>query len=199
MKKAAETSAPIHDLFAQRWSPRAFDARPVEVRTLASLFEAARWAPSCFNEQPWRFFVARREDGAAFERLASFLVEGNAWARQAAALVVTAASTTFAHNKKQNPHAWYDVGQATLSLVLQGQALGLVSHQMAGFDAERARAELGLPEGIEPVTMVALGYRGNADALPAALAERERAPRTRRPLAATVFADGWQKPFPGMG
>ncbi len=199
MKKAAETSAPIHDLFAQRWSPRAFDARPVEVRTLASLFEAARWAPSCFNEQPWRFFVARREDGAAFERLASFLVEGNAWARQAAVLVVTAASTTFAHNKKQNRHAWYDVGQATLSLVLQGQALGLASHQMAGFDAERARAELGMPDGIEPVTMVAIGHRGAADTLPAALAERERAPRTRRPLAGTVFADGWEKPFPGLG
>lgn len=199
MKKTAQTSAPIHELLAERWSPRAFEERAVEPAALASLFEAARWAPSCFNEQPWRFFVAERADQAAFERLAGCLVEGNAWARQAPLLVISATSGTFAHNGKPNPHAWHDVGLAAMSLVVQAQALGLSVHQMAGFDAARARTVLELPSGFEPVTMLAIGYRGPAESLPEKLAQRELAARTRRPLAATVFGDRWGKPLAGLG
>ena len=195
MDKRAETSQPIHDLLALRWSPRAFDARDVDPALLTSLFEAARWAPSCFNEQPWRFFVATRGDAAAFERLGACLMDGNAWARSAAVLFVAVARTTFERNDRPNRHAWHDVGAAVLSLALQAESHGLATHQMAGFDAEKARAVLGLPEDHEAVSMVAVGYPGDPAALPEALAERERAPRTRRPLDTIVFGAGWDQPF----
>lgn len=192
MKKTAETEHPIHELIAERWSPRAFAQREVEPAKLASLFEAARWAPSCFNAQPWRFLVASRADAAGFERLAACLVEGNAWAREAPVLSLAVARVSFEHNEKPNKHAWHDVGLAMGCLVLQAQALGLASHQMGGFDAARAKLELGIPDGFEAIAMCALGYAGSADLLPAALAERERAPRERKELREIVFGPAWE-------
>ena len=131
-----------------------------------------------------------------FTRLADCLMDGNAWAKNAAALVMTVARTTFERNDKPNRHAWHDVGLATMSLVVQAEALGLVSHQMAGFDPQAARTNLGIPEGFEPVAMIALGYPGAAAGLPEALREREAAPRARRELLTIVFGAGWGASIP---
>jgi len=194
MKKTADTTHPIHPLLAERWSPRAFQDRPVDRATLGSLLEAARWAPSSFNAQPWRFLVAsRHDDPTGFERLRACLVEGNAWARKASVLVLAVARRTFEHNGKENRHAWHDVGLALACLVVQAQALGLATHQMAGFDVETARSSLGVPEGFDPVTMVAIGHRGDADALPEELAARERGKRDRKALGSIAFGATWEK------
>lgn len=196
MDKTATTAYPIHELLAERWSPRAFSDRSVAKEELGSLLEAARWAPSCFNEQPWSFLVATREDGAGFELLSSCLVEGNSWARKAPALLLSVARLGFERNGKPNRHALHDVGLAVQSLVLQAQALGMSTHQMAGFDSTRAREVLGIPEGHEPVAMIALGYRAESDSLPAELREREVAPRVRKELETFVFGAAWEKPLP---
>jgi len=193
-EKRAATGHPINDLLARRWSPRAFEDKPVARGTLARLFEAARWAPSCFNEQPWRYVIAFREDPDRFERLASLLSEGNAWARKAAVLALSVAHLSFQRNGKPNRHAWHDVGAATENLCLQAVECGLRTHQMAGFDRERAREMLGLDDAHEPVAMIAIGYPGDPSVLPEKLRERELAPRERRPLAAFVFEGGWERP-----
>lgn len=198
MDKSPDTRFPIHPLIAERWSPRAFADRALDDATLGSLLEAARWAPSCFNEQPWRFLVATRDDAEGFERLGSCLVEANGWAKSASVLMLSVARTTFERNDKENRHAWHDVGLAAENLVLQAQALGLATHQMAGFDAARAREVLGIPDGFEPVAMIAVGYRAEPESLPAKLAEREVAPRERRPLGAIAFGAGWETPLDGL-
>jgi len=195
MDKRASTAYPIHDLVAKRWSPRAFAPRPVDRESIGSLLEAARWAPSCFNEQPWRFLVATQEDAEGFERLASCLMGGNAWAREAPVLLLSVARLTFERNDKPNRHAWHDVGLATMSLVLQAQALGLVVHQMAGFEAAKAVELLGLPAGFEPVTMIALGHSEDPASLPDELRERELAPRSRKALGEVAFGTGWERPL----
>ncbi len=202
MNKRAETDHPIHDLLAERWSPRAFAERAVAPETLASLFEAARWAPSCFNAQPWHFLVARREDAEEFGRLADCLVEGNAWARAAPVLALSVARLDFEHNGKPNRHAQHDVGLAVENLVLEAQSRGLVSHQMGGFDLARARETLSIPDGFEPLAMIAIGHPGDPSSLPEPLAERERAARERRPGSAFVFGAGWgtaPRALPGAG
>lgn len=189
MDKPAETAFPVHELIARRWSPRAFAPDPVTPEQLGSLLEAARWAPSAFNEQPWDLVFALREDGEAHARLAGCLVEANrAWAANAPLLMVTIAKLAFARNGKPNRHALHDVGLAAMSLVLQAEALGLAAHQMAGFDADAARRELAIPDGHEPVAFLAIGRRGDPNALPPELAEREAAPRVRRPLAELAHA-----------
>lgn len=188
MHKPAPAEHPLERLIAERWSPRAFSERPISPEHLASLLEAARWAPSCFNEQPWRFVVAERTDGVAFERLASCLAATNrVWAEKAPLLVLSIARTSFTRNDKPNRHAWHDVGLAVGNVLVQATALGLVAHQMAGFDPERARAELSIPAGFEPVAMIALGHPGDPTRLPDELRERELAPRTRKPLAELAF------------
>jgi nitroreductase len=193
MEKRALAAHPLHELIAGRWSPYGFARRELDAESLGSLLEAARWAPSSFNEQPWRFLVARRGDSEAFARLADCLVSGNAWAREAAVLMLSVASTSFARNGKPNRHALHDVGLATQNLVLQAHALGLSTHQMAGFDVERARTTLGIPEGHEPVTMIAVGHPARPD--DAGLRQREEAPRQRRDLAEIVFGAGWDEPL----
>jgi len=198
MDKASRTDYPIHELIAERWSPRAFRDRPLEPQELGSLLEAARWAPSCFNEQPWRYLVAPKSDAEGFERLAACLVEGNAWAKGAPLLMLAVARTTFERNDKPNAHARHDVGLANENLVLQAQALGLSCHQMAGFDAERARTSLGIPDGYEPVCMIAVGHRAEPDTLPDALAQREVAPRERRELPSIAFGATWESPLTAL-
>ena len=188
MDRIAHADHPIHELLSRRWSPRAFADRGVEPETLRRLFEAARWAPSAFNEQPWRFLVARREEPEAFEALASCLVEGNqVWARQAPALAITLAMRRFARNGRENPHAWHDVGLAVAQLTVQATALGLAVHQMAGIVPERVREAGALPDGCEPVTGLAIGYPGAPESLPEKLRAAETAPRERRPQRETVF------------
>ncbi len=194
MEKMAETEAPIHELIGRRWSPYSFSDKPVEPPMVMSLLEAARWAPSSFNEQPWSFVLGRASEPEGFERLASCLVEGNAWAKKAPLLILSVAKLTFERNGKPNRHALHDVGLAVGNLILQGEALGLSTHQMAGFDAEQARTNLSIPEGFEPVAMIAVGHQGSPEDVDEALRKRDAAPRSRKPLTAFAFGAGWETP-----
>lgn len=196
-ERRAETSVPLLPLLADRWSPVVFSSRPVEPKKLRAVLEAARWAMSSFNEQPWRYIVARQEDTEDFGRLASLLVEGNAWARHAPVLMLSVARMNFSHNEKPNRHTLHDVGAASALLTVQAMALGLHVHQMAGFDAERARVLLELPAGFEPVAMMALGYHDPEGDAPSAWRERESKPRQRRPLESLSFRGRWGVPLFG--
>jgi nitroreductase len=200
MEKPATTDSPIHELIARRWSPRAFSERPVEVAKLRSLFEAARWAPSSNNEQPWRFLVAIKEQQEDFSRLLACLVEGNRkWAYRAPVLILSVASLNFEENGKPNRHAFHDTGMAVENLVLQSTALGLVVHQMAGFDVEKARADCLIPPGFDPVAMIAVGYQDDPAVLPDYLREREVKPRDRQPADDFVFSAQWGRRSPLIG
>lgn len=197
MRKPAQTLYPVMDPIRQRWSPRAFDAeRAVSDEDLRSLFEAARWAPSSRNEQPWRFLVARREtDPEGHARLFGLLNEGNrAWAGKASILMIASASMRFGRNERSNRHAWYDLGQAMANLSAQATARGLVLRQMGGFDAEAAQEALAIPDGYEAVVAVALGYPGDPSELPETLQEGEMTPRKRRPLDELVHGASWDAP-----
>ena len=191
MDKPADTLHPIHDLLARRWSPRAFSDRPVAPDVLRSLCEAARWAPSSANLQPWSFIVATRDNQQEFARMLECLVEGNQiWAKQAPVLMVSVAAK-LDRDGDPNPHAWYDVGQAVALLSVQATALGLFVHQMAGILPEKIRELYQIPDSYEPVTGIALGYPGTPEQLPDKLRQRELAPRTRKPINEFVFAGAW--------
>jgi nitroreductase len=197
MEKSAETQYPIHELLKRRWSPRAFSNRIVEPDTLRSLLEAARWAPSSYNEQPWSFIVATKQDPAELARLLSCLVEGNIqWAQHAPVLMVSVARLSFEEDGKPNRHAFHDVGQAAANLTVQATALGLFVHQMAGILPDKVRALYGVPEQYEPVAAIALGYPGDPQSLPERLRNRELAPRERKPLTEFVFTGRWGQPSP---
>ena len=192
MNKLAPVVHPVHELIAQRWSPRAFAAEPIEPAVLRSLLEAARWAPSCFNEQPWSFVVARRDDEEGFARLLGCLAEKNQlWARNAGALVLAVARPHFARNEKPNRHAWHDVGLAVASLTVQATALGLAVHQMAGVRADDAARILGVPDDHDVVTAIAVGRPGGLDDLDPSFHESELAARERRPQDEQVFEGAW--------
>lgn len=194
------TRFPIHELLRERFSPLAFSGRRVSDAELGSLLEAARWAPSCYNEQPWRFLVARRDDEEGFERLAGCLVDANrAWADAAQVLILAVARRNFRRNGKPNPWAWHDVGLASAHLIVQAQAMGLSVHEMAGFDADRARAELGVPADHDPVAVLAIGAAGDSDSLPEALRQRAAAPRRRDSLSEISAGAGWDRPLAPLG
>jgi nitroreductase len=196
MEKPADTGHRVHSLIRDRWSPRSFADVPVLPGTVRQLLEAARWAPSCMNEQPWSFIVATREEPDAYERMFSCLVPGNqTWAHAAPLLLIAVARTTFARNGKPNPHAWHDVGLAMGNLTVQATSLGLAVHQMAGIDRDKIREVYGIPDGFEPVSAAAIGYPGKPDALPDDLAERERSPRSRKPQEEFVFSVRWDQPL----
>lgn len=200
MEKPAEATHPIHELLRRRWSPVAFSDRRVDPETIGSLLEAARWAPSSFNEQPWSFIIATKDDPAEYERLLSCLIEFNQqWARKAPVLMLTVASLKFARNQKDNRHAFHDVGLAAANLVVQATSLGLVVHQMAGILPDKAREVFGIPEGYEAVTGIALGYSGDAAKLDEKLRRREQAPRSRKPLVEFVFTGRWGQKSPLLG
>jgi len=194
VEKPADAQYQIHDLIKRRWSPRAFSDRPVEPGTLRSLLEAARWAPSSNNEQPWNFIVATKDNQAEFSRLLSCLVEGNSlWAQHAPVLMVSVARMSFEDDGKPNRHAFHDVGQAVANLLVQATALGLMAHQMAGFHPDKVRELYGVPKEFEPVAAMALGYPGDPQSLPERLRTRELAPRERKPLTGFVFTGRWGK------
>jgi nitroreductase len=189
MTKPARTDHPIHELLAMRYSPYAFTDRAVSLEDLRSLFEAARWAPSCYNEQPWRYIVATRERGGEFERVLSCLVEGNqGWARRAPVLALGVVSVQFERNGKPNDVARHDLGLATAQLTLEATARRLHVHQMRGILPDKAREEFAIPGGFEAVTGIAIGYAADPATLDDRLRARETAPRERRPLRAFVFA-----------
>ena len=187
MKKAPAVDG-VLPLFHERWSPRSFTHREVSPALLHKVFEAARWAASSFNEQPWRFLVGRRGDSAYKKIFASLGEFNQKWARTAPVLILGAARTKFSHNDAANRHALYDLGAAAALLTLQAAALGLATHQMAGFDAEAARKAFGIPEEYAIGSVMALGYQGEPAALgDEALIERETAARTRKPQGEFVF------------
>lgn len=183
MQKVATTEVPLHPLLAGRWSPRGFDrAHVLSCGQLTALLEAARWAPSAYNSQPWRFIVASRGE-VAFTRIFDVLVPANQlWAGEASALILVAADTV-AVNGDPNPFALYDTGQAVAHLSAQAEHEGLSVHQMAGFDVAAATERFALPAGLRPVVVVAVGRHDAEAPLTEALAARERAPRVRRPIS----------------
>ena len=197
MEKPAATDYPIEEILRRRWSPRAFSDRIVEPEKLRSLWEAARWAASSFNEQPWSFIVATRQQPEEHARLLSCLVEKNQqWARQAPVLMVSVARLNFEKTGKPNRHAFHDVGLAVGNMIVQATALGLFVHQMAGFSPEKVREIYGVPEGHEPVAAIALGYGADVDGLPEPFRGPELAARTRKPIENFIFQGSWGQTSP---
>ncbi len=197
--KHAQTEHDILDLIKKRWSPRAFDlSKEVTSSDLIRLFEAARWAPSSGNEQPWRFLVARRgRQSEAFAGMVSSMTERNqAWAAAAPVLVLVAVRSTLERNDAVNAHAWYDTGQAVGFLTLQATDMGLGLRQLAGFDAERARTGCLVPAPFDPAVLIAIGYPGDPESLTIPFhRETETQPRQRRAIADFVYEDTWGGPL----
>lgn len=195
LKKAA-TDYPIQHALADRWSPYGFADRPVAGADLHSLFEAARWAASSYNEQPWSYLVATKEDTHDFGRLLACLVEANqAWAKAAPVLVLCVVSLRFAKNNKDNRAAVHDLGLASANLVVEATTRGLSVHQMIGILPDNARAVYQIPEHFEAWTAMAIGYAAPSETDPA-LKERDLTPRQRKPLKDFVFAGHWGKTSP---
>jgi nitroreductase len=185
----------IHPLIAQRRTRRAFSSRLVEPETLRTLLEAARWAPSSMNEQPWRFIIARREKPPEFERLLQCLLEFNIrWAQHAPVLMLAIAKLSFTATGEGNRHALYDVGQAMAALTYQASAFSLTVSQMAGFDVQKARGLYSIPSDYEPVVAAAIGYHGDPAILPAKLQQKELAPRRRNSTEGFAFESEWGRP-----
>ncbi|MCZ6794354.1 MAG: nitroreductase family protein [Planctomycetota bacterium] len=192
MGKEARTDHPVHELITNRWSPYGFAEREVSESDLRSLLEAARWAASSYNEQPWSYIVATRSNPSEYERLLSCLVEGNqAWAKAAPVLMLTVTHLTFSRNDKPNGAAVHDIGLASASLSFEATARGLAVHQMIGILAERARELYEIPEGYTAVTGLAIGHRADPSSLDEKLRERDQAPRQRKPLKEFVFEGKW--------
>jgi len=197
--KRAAPDHPIQQFLADRWSPYAFSDRPVTEADLRSLFEAARWAPSSYNEQPWSYIVATRAQGEEFQRLLSCLVEGNQpWAQAAPVLALGCTSLNFVRNDKPNAAAVHDLGLASAMLTVEAAARGLYVHQMIGILPDRARQLYQIPENVEPKTGLAIGYVGDINALPEAYRPRDLAARTRKKLSEFVFSGRWGTASPAV-
>lgn len=190
LHKPATTEHAIHPLLSNRWSPRAFAARPIADSTLQQLFEAARWAASAANKQPWRFVVASDQNPEMHARMASVLAEGNrVWAEQAPVLILVAAELYPYPGKEQV--SFYDAGMAAANLVTQAVDLGLATHQMGGFDSAAAKSAFNIPDNCVPIAVIALGYPGSLDQLEGVLRERELGQRSRNPQSDFVFWGTW--------
>lgn len=193
-EKPAKTELAINELMRRRWSPRAFeDDRAVERDKILTMLEAARWAPSCFNDQPRSFVVFDGSDDVALGKARDCLSPGNAWARKAPMLMISVARETFEYNGKPNRWGQHDTGLATENLLLEAVEMGLAAHPMAGFDADRARVEFGIPEGFTPMAMIAIGYpyRGPLEDLDEKLRGKELASRERKSISEIAFAGFW--------
>ncbi len=192
MHRQAVPDHPIDELIARRWSPYALADQPVSDDDLRSLFEAARWAASSYNEQPWSYILATKANPVEFERLLSCLVEGNQpWAKAAPVLAIGCTSLRFARNNTPNAAAVHDLGLASASLTLEATARGLFVHQMIGILPDRVRELYQVPEGVQPLTGLAIGYVADPNVLPEAYRQRDLAPRQRKPLAEFVFGGQW--------
>jgi nitroreductase len=196
-KKPAPAVVPIHELIANRWSPRAFDSRAVEPEKLRAVFEAARWAASSYNAQPWYFIIGTRDDSENFKKVLDSFVEFNqSWAKNAPVVGLSVAGLKMPHDGSANRHAFHDVGQAATSLALEATALGLQIHQMAGIMPDKARETFGIPAGYEAVAGFAMGYPGDPASLPDPLRQREQGARERKPVSSFVFSGQWGQTAP---
>lgn len=183
----------VEEVIRQRWSPRAFADKDVSTEQLKAIFEAARWAASSSNEQPWRFLVGRRGD-EIYQKIFNSLVEFNqSWAKSAPVLILSVAKKTFTAKGNPNRTALHDTGAATANLTLQATASGLHTHSMAGFDSDQVRASFAIPSDYEIGAVTAIGYFGEPSTLPEHLLKIEVAPRQRKALEEFVFSD-WEKP-----
>ncbi len=197
LEKKAVTGVPIHDLLASRWSPRAFAAdKTVSRAHLATLLEAGRWAPSCNGDEPWCYLVwDKSRDAQGWQQAFDCLSENNKkWVKNVPLLMLSCAGSIFGHNGKPNRWTQHDTGMANLSIALQAQALGLVAHQMGGYDAEKARSVFGIPAEYTPISMMAVGYQAEPDVLDEETKAKEMKPRARKPLGQCFFEGGWGKP-----
>ena len=196
LEKNAITSVPIHDLMHRRWSPRAYDAnRPVTRAQLAALLEATRWSPSCNGVEPWRYLIwDRARDPEGFEKAFDTLSDGNKlWVKNVPLLMLSIASSDPLPPDRPNRYTQHDTGMASMCLALQAVALGLIMHQMAGFNADKARAAFSIPAEYTPMAMIAIGYQGNTDVLDEETKKKELRERTRKPLGERFFEGGWGK------
>ncbi|MBX9853807.1 MAG: nitroreductase family protein [Cytophagaceae bacterium] len=185
----------VHELIEKRWSPRAFDSREIEREKLWRIFEAARRAPSSFNEQPWRFIVGEKQKGETWNKVFSVLTESNQrWTINASVLGLIVGKSNFTKNDKPNKHKFYDPGQAAAFLTFQATAEDLYVHQMAGFSPEEAVKVFNIPAGYEPVTAFALGYIGKPDILPEDIRKMEEKKLMRKELSEIIFSE-WEIPF----
>jgi nitroreductase len=192
MSKVAATDYPVNELIANRWSPYGFDKRPVSQEVICSLLEAARWAPSSYNEQPWSYIVATRDQADLFAKVLSCLMEPNqAWAKAAPVLLLCCTSLNFSRNGKPNAAASHDLGLAAGNLCLEATSRGLSVHQMIGILPDKAREFFAIPDGVEAVTAMAIGYAADPASLPTELKDRDTSARQRKPLADFVFGDSW--------
>lgn len=187
MKKPADNNHPIHELLERRWSPRAFSDRPEEMDKLLSILEAARWAPSSYNEQPWNFIIATKLHPKGYNKLLDCLLEGNRkWAKSAPILILSIAKLNFDESGEPNRHASHDVGLAVANLVFQAVHLNLHVHQMAGIDLKKTIQTFDIPNTHEPVAAIAIGYYGELDQLGEKLKDREFSDRNRKLLSEIV-------------
>ena len=196
MHKPAITQVSINETLANRWSGRAYDAaKKISHEQTIALLEAARWAPSCFGDQPWRFIVwDKNTDAAAWQQAFDCLAPGNqSWVKDAPLLVLTCADTLFNHNQQPNRLAQYDTGAATENLCLQASSMGLMAHQMGGFSADKARAAFAIPGQYILMAMVSVGYAADISTVEGDALARETAARTRRPLGELFYTGTWGK------
>ncbi len=196
MHKPANTQVPIHEIIANRWSGRAYDTgQSVSHTQIIALLEAARWAPSCFGDQPWRFIVwNKNEDAQAWQQAFDCLAPSNqTWVKDAPVLLLVCADTLFNHNQQPNRWAQYDTGAAAENVCLQASSMGLMAHQMGGFNADSAREAFVIPMQYIPMAMLSVGYAADVASLAGEVLTRETATRTRRPINALFFAGSWGK------
>ncbi len=192
MIKKANIDHPIHELITNRWSPYKFADRLVSKEDLLSLFEAARWAPSSYNEQPWRFIMATKSQPQEFEKLLSCLVPANQeWAKNASALALGITHLTFDRNGKENKAAIHDLGAAVSHLSFEATARGISVHQMIGIEPENARTAYAIPNDYEVLTAFAIGYSDLSEKIMDTLVERDQIPRTRKAISEFVFSKKW--------
>ncbi len=181
----------INELIKKRWSPMAFSNQKIDEAKIMSLFEAARWAPSSFNGQPWHFIYATQDQPNEFEKITSLLAEGNSWAKNAYIVALICASKNFEYKNKPNRHYAYDTGAAAQNLNLQAASMGLVTHEMAGFDVDGAPEVLNIPENVEPMAMIAIGHPGKVEELSDDLKERQKSERERKDISEFIHKGSW--------
>ncbi len=198
IQKPAETAQTIEKVIAERWSGRAFDlATPVSDEQIIALCEAARWSPSCNGDQPWRFIIwDRNQDQTSWQQVVDCLSPGNQqWAQNAPLLILATSVKIFSHNGNDNRWVGYDTGAACVSLCLQATAMGLMTHQMGGYDSDKVRQQFNLPDDINLWAMIAVGHPAPLDSLDDEQMERELKARERRPLSEQFFIQAWNKPI----
>ncbi|HLF38295.1 MAG TPA: nitroreductase family protein [Burkholderiales bacterium] len=196
LEKLAPTSTPIHELLARRWSPRAFDpTRPVSREQLKVLLEAGRWAPSCNGDEPWRYLIwDKGRDPQGWQKAFDCLSENNKkWVKNVPLLMLSCAGSTFQATGKPNRWTQHDTGAASVSMALQAVALGLIVHQMGGWDVDKARAAFAIPAEYTPMAMIAVGYQTGPEILDEETKAKEMRPRARKPIAERFFEGGWGK------